>query len=124
MRNLSADSSYLIKLAAQNEFGMGEFDQYHSAVQTLKVRPCFYRIILKIKFTGQIYRYFLWLEIFTDQIYQYFLWLEKSPLTYLINKEDEINEDGGHIVLFITWKSVKKGGKIWENNKADIIENL
>ena len=40
--------------------------------------------------------------IFTGQIYQYFLWLEKSPLTYLINKEDEINEDGGHIVLFIT----------------------
>ena len=61
MRNLSADSSYLIKLAAQNEFGMGEFDQYHSAVQTLKVRLCFYRTILKIKFTGQIYRYFLWL---------------------------------------------------------------
>ena len=56
MRNLSADSSYLIKLAAQNEFGMGEFDQYHSAVQTLKVRPCFYRTILPIKFTDQIYR--------------------------------------------------------------------
>ena len=55
--------------------------------------------------------------IFTGQIYQYFLWLEKSPLTYLINKEDEINEDGGHIVSFITWKNVKKGGKIWENNK-------
>ena len=29
--------------------------------------------------------------IITGQIYQHFLWLEKSPLTYLINKEDEIN---------------------------------
>ena len=75
MRNLSADSSYLIKLAAQNEFGMGEFDQYHSPVQTLKVCPCFYRTILKIKFTDLIYRYFLWLDIFTDQIYQFLSWL-------------------------------------------------
>ena len=27
---------------------------------------------------------------------------QKSTLIYLINKEDEINEDGGHIFLFIT----------------------
>ena len=32
MRNLDPDSAYHIKLAAKNEFGMGEFDQYHAAV--------------------------------------------------------------------------------------------
>lgn len=41
MRNLSSDSSYFIKLAAQNEFGMGEFDLYHSPVQTLKSDPTY-----------------------------------------------------------------------------------
>ena len=41
MRNLTADSSYLIKLAAQNEFGMGEFNQYHSDIQTLKSDPTY-----------------------------------------------------------------------------------
>ena len=41
MRNLSANSTYLIKLAAQNEFGMGEFHQYHSQVQTLKSDPTY-----------------------------------------------------------------------------------
>ena len=37
MRNLSADSTYSLKLAAKNELGMGEFDTYHSEVKTLKV---------------------------------------------------------------------------------------
>ena len=32
MRNLDPGSAYHIKLAAKNEFGMGEFDQYHAAV--------------------------------------------------------------------------------------------
>jgi hypothetical protein len=41
MRNLSADTTYLIKLAAKNEFGMGEFDLYHSEVQTLKFDPTY-----------------------------------------------------------------------------------
>ena len=38
MRNLSADSTYSLKLAAKNELGMGEFDTYHSEVKTLKVK--------------------------------------------------------------------------------------
>ena len=36
MRNLDPDSAYHIKLAAKNEFGMGEFDQYHAAVGRIK----------------------------------------------------------------------------------------
>ena len=35
---------------------------------------------LTIKFTFQIYQYFLWLENFTDQSYRYFLLLEKILL--------------------------------------------
>ena len=34
--------------------------------------PCLYRTISTIKFTGQIYLYFLWFNIFTDQIYYFF----------------------------------------------------
>ena len=41
MHNLTADSPYLIKLAAQNEFGMGEFDTFHSPIQTLKADPTY-----------------------------------------------------------------------------------
>lgn len=41
MRNLTANSPYLIKLAAQNEFGMGEFDLFHSPVRTLKSEPSY-----------------------------------------------------------------------------------
>ena len=36
MRNLDPDSAYHIKLAAKNEFGMGEFDQYHAAVGSME----------------------------------------------------------------------------------------
>ena len=43
-------------------------------IANFKVCPCLYRTILTIKFTHQIYRYFLWLDIFTDSIYWYFLW--------------------------------------------------
>ena len=48
--------------------------------------------------------------IFTGQIYQHFLRLEKSTLTYLINKEDEINEDGCQIFVYYMKKCVE-GGK-------------
>ena len=41
MRDLDPDSAYHIKLAAKNEFGMGEFDQYHTVVRTLSFRPVF-----------------------------------------------------------------------------------
>ncbi len=41
MRNLTADSGYFVKLAAQNELGMGEFDLYRSDVQTLKSDPTY-----------------------------------------------------------------------------------
>ena len=41
MRNLSADSTYSLKLAAKNELGMGEFDTYHSEVKTLNVDPSY-----------------------------------------------------------------------------------
>lgn len=41
MRDLEPNSAYHIKLAAKNEFGMGEFDQYHSATNTLSFRPIF-----------------------------------------------------------------------------------
>ena len=44
MRNLDPDSAYHIKLAAKNEFGMGEFDQYHAAVGRKKdfvMETCF-----------------------------------------------------------------------------------
>ena len=41
MRNLSADSTYSLKLAAKNELGMGEFDTYHSEVKTLNVDPTY-----------------------------------------------------------------------------------
>ena len=43
---------------------------YTVVIQFLKVHPCLYQITLTLKFTGQIYRYFLWLEIFTYQIYR------------------------------------------------------
>ena len=43
--------------------------------QNSKARPYLYWTILTIKFTGQIYWYFLWLEIY---IYLHFLWLEKK----------------------------------------------
>ena len=38
MRNLTADSTYSLKLAAKNELGMGEFATFHSEVKTLKVK--------------------------------------------------------------------------------------
>ena len=41
MKNLSDHSTYLIKLAAQNEFGMGEFDLYHTDVSTLEYDPTY-----------------------------------------------------------------------------------
>ena len=41
MSNLTADSTYLIKLSAQNEFGMGEFDLYHDEIRTLKSDPTY-----------------------------------------------------------------------------------
>ena len=41
MSNLTADSTYLIKLSAQNEFGMGEFDLYHTEIRTLKSDPTY-----------------------------------------------------------------------------------
>ena len=40
----------------------------------IKVRPCLYLKILTIKFTRQIYLYFLWFVIFNDQIFQCFSW--------------------------------------------------
>ena len=41
MKNLTADTSYLIKLSAQNELGMGKSDLYHSEVRTLKSDPTY-----------------------------------------------------------------------------------
>lgn len=41
MRNLTADSTYHIKLAAKNKYGTGEFDLYHSSVKTLTVDPMY-----------------------------------------------------------------------------------
>ena len=41
-----------------------------SASLNLKARPCFYQIILTVKFTFQNFRYVLRIEIVTDQIYQ------------------------------------------------------
>ena len=41
MKNLTADTSYLIKLSAQNELGMGKSDLYHSEIRTLKSDPTY-----------------------------------------------------------------------------------
>ncbi len=41
MRDLDHNSAYHIKLAAKNEFGTGEFHQYHSPASTLDFHPIF-----------------------------------------------------------------------------------
>lgn len=41
MKDLRPDSSYLLKLAAKNKYGMGEFDQYVKPVKTLDFDPTF-----------------------------------------------------------------------------------
>ena len=51
--------------------------------QILKVRPCSYQTILTVKFDGQIYWYYSWIEISTDQICQYYS-LEKLFCTFFV----------------------------------------
>ncbi len=41
MTGLTADTTYLIKLAAKNDLGMGDFDLHHSEVKTLTLDPTY-----------------------------------------------------------------------------------
>lgn len=57
--------------------GCGIYILQFSDQSSLQIEKTLEGKTLNIKFTGQFYRYILWVEIFTNQISWYFLWLEK-----------------------------------------------